>query len=123
MRDGPGWPRIVLRDFAPALGSPGLAEVERLVADRAETADPESWTGLFAVRDLREQLAEVSGDIDRHVQVLAEHLTSAVQYARIVEALRAAGRAAEAIAWARRGLGSRPVGHTLTSSAARWWRW
>src|SRR5258705_13722404 len=57
--DGPGWPRIVLRDFAPALGASGLAEVERLVADRAETADPESWTGRFAVRDLREQLAEV----------------------------------------------------------------
>ncbi|MEV8514365.1 hypothetical protein [Dactylosporangium sp. NPDC051484] len=102
--DGPGWPRIVLRDFAPALGAPGLAEVERLVADRAATADPESWTGLFAIRDLREQLAEVSGDIDRHVQVLAEHLTSAVQYARIVDTLCAAGRTVEAIAWARRGL-------------------
>ncbi|WP_238016688.1 hypothetical protein KZZ52_00870 [Dactylosporangium sp. AC04546] len=105
--DGPGWPRIVLRDFAPALGSPGLAEVERLVADRAETADPESWIGLFAARDLREQLAEVSGDIDRHVKVLAEQLTSAVQYARIVDALRAAGRSGEAISWARRGLGEK----------------
>ncbi|MFG2038918.1 hypothetical protein [Dactylosporangium sp. NPDC048998] len=102
--DGPGWPRIVLRDFAPALGASGLAEVERLVADRAATADPESWTGLFAIRDLREQLAEVSGDIDRQVQVLAEHLTNAVQYARIVDTLRAAGRTVEAIAWARRGL-------------------
>jgi hypothetical protein len=102
--DGPGWPRIVLRDFAAALGASGLGEVERLVADRAETADPESWTERFAVRDLREQLAEVSGDIDRHVQVLAEHLTSAVQYARIVDALRAAGRTVEAIAWAWRGL-------------------
>ncbi|MFD0583282.1 hypothetical protein [Dactylosporangium darangshiense] len=102
--DGPGRPRIVLRDFAPALGAAGLAEVERLVADRAETADAESWTARFAVRDLREQLAEVSGDIDRHVQVLAEHLTSAVQYARIVDALRAAGRTVQAIVWAQRGL-------------------
>jgi hypothetical protein len=38
--DGPGWPQIVLRDFAPALGERGVAEVERLVARRAQTADP-----------------------------------------------------------------------------------
>ena len=82
--DGPGWPRILLRDFAPALAASGLAEVERLVTERADIADPDSWTGQFAIRDLREQLAEASGDVDRYVQVLAEHLASAVQYARIV---------------------------------------
>jgi hypothetical protein len=106
--DGPGWPRIVLRDFAPALGERGIAEVERLVARRAQTVDPQSWTGSFAVRDLREQLAEVSGDVDRYVAVLAEHLTSAVQYERISLALLEAGRRQEAIAWARRGLAERP---------------
>ncbi len=106
--DGPGWPPIVLRDFAPALGERGVAEVERLVARRAQTADPQSWTGSFAVRDLREQLAELSGDVDRYVAVLAEHLTSAVQYERISLALLAAGRRQEAIAWARRGLAERP---------------
>ena len=106
--DGPGWPQIVLRDFAPALGERGVAEVERLVARRAQTADPQSWTGSFAVRDLREQLAELSGDVDRYVAVLAEHLTSAVQYERISLALLGAGRRQEAIAWARRGLAERP---------------
>ncbi|MET8312270.1 DUF6880 family protein [Micromonospora sp. NPDC005173] len=102
--DGPGWPRIRLAGFAPALGERGIAEVERLVTERACTADPESWTAAFAVRDLREQLAEVSGDVDRYVAVLAEHLTNAVQYQRIAEALRAAGRWDEAIDWARRGV-------------------
>ncbi len=106
--DGPGWPQIVLRDFGPALGERGVAEVERLVARRAQTADPQSWTGSFAVRDLREQLAELSGDVDRYVAVLAEHLTSAVQYERISLALLGAGRRQEAIAWARRGLAERP---------------
>jgi uncharacterized Zn finger protein len=106
--DGPGWPQIVLRDFAPALGERGIAEVERLVARRAQTADSQSWTGSFAVRDLREQLAEVSGDVDRYVALLAEHLTSAVQYERITLALLGAGRRQEAIAWARRGLAERP---------------
>jgi uncharacterized Zn finger protein len=102
--DGPGWPRVLLSEFAPALGERGIAEVDRLVAERARDADPESWTGSFAVRDLREQLAEVSGDVDRYVAVLAEHLVSAAQYQRIVEALRAAGRRDEAVDWARRGV-------------------
>ncbi|MFC8616200.1 DUF6880 family protein [Micromonospora purpureochromogenes] len=102
--DGPGWPRVLLSEFAPALGERGIAEVERLVAERALTADRQSWTGAFAVRDLREQLAEVSGDVDRYVTVLAEHLASAVQYQRIAEALRAAGRRDDAVDWARRGV-------------------
>lgn len=105
--DGPGWPRVLLSDFAPALGERGIAEVERLVAERARAADPQSWTGTFAVRDLREQLAEVSGDVDRYVAVLAEHLESAVQYERITEVLRAAGRRDEAVDWARRGLAAK----------------
>ncbi|SIM82176.1 hypothetical protein SAMN04489832_2300 [Micromonospora cremea] len=102
--DGPGWPRVRLADFAPALGKRGIAEVERLIAERARVADPESWTAGFAVRDLREQFAEVSGDVGRYVAVLAEHLTNAVQYQRIAEALHAAGRRDEAIGWARRGV-------------------
>src|SRR6266540_4128756 len=106
--DGPGWPRIVLRDLAPALGERGIAEVERLVALRAQTVDPQSWTGSFAVRDLREQLGEMSGDVDRYVAVLAEHPTSAVQYERISLALLEAGRRQEAIEWARRALADRP---------------
>jgi tetratricopeptide (TPR) repeat protein len=106
--DGPGWPRVQLREFAPALGEHGISELERLVNQRAQTVDPQSWSGGFAIRDLREQLAEVSGDLDRYVAVLARHLTSASQYERITLALRAAGRRSEAIDWARRGLSAKP---------------
>jgi hypothetical protein len=91
--DGPGWPRVLLRDFADALGERGLAEVARLVETPTSTN-----------RDLREQLAELSGDVDRHVAVLAEHLKSPEQYGRIALVLRDAGRRREAIVWARRGL-------------------
>jgi hypothetical protein len=105
---GPGWPRIQLREFAAALGEGGISELERLVEQRARTVDPQSWAGGFAVRDLREQLAEVSGDLDRYVAVLAEHLATAIQYERITLALRAADRRAEAIDWARRGLAAKP---------------
>jgi hypothetical protein len=55
----------------------------RKVEARAQAADPQSWTATFAVLDLREQPAEVSGDVDRYVTVLTEHLDSAVQYGRI----------------------------------------
>lgn len=106
--DGPGWPHVLLRDFAGALGETGLAEVDRLVEERARTADPESWTAVHSVRDLREQLAEVSGDLDRYVTVLAENLTSAIQYERITHALRDAGRRQDAIMWARKGLAAKP---------------
>ncbi|WP_261561974.1 tetratricopeptide repeat protein [Frankia tisae] len=102
--DGPGWPEIRLADFVPALGAEGLAELSTEVDKRAAVAEPGSWGQQFATRDLQEQLAEVSGDVDLHVAVLARNLNSARQYQRIVAALRDAGRPAEAIDWARRGL-------------------
>jgi hypothetical protein len=102
--DGPGWPEIELREFAPALGERGLAQITALVGKRAAAAGPDSRGRLFATRTLREQLAEVSGDVDGYVGVLAENLTSAVQYLRIVTVLRDAARPADAIGWARRGL-------------------
>ncbi|WP_369410330.1 DUF6880 family protein [Micromonospora solifontis] len=109
--DGPGWPDVILREWVPALGAKGLAEVTRLVEQRAAVADPDNWHQQWAVRHLREQLAEVSGDVDRYVAVLAEHLVSADQYERVVRVLAEAGRPADAIDWARRGLAEHPSGH------------
>lgn len=106
--DGPGWPHVLLNEFTGALGDRGTAEVARLVEERARTADPESWSSVYSLQDLREQLAEVSGDLDRYVAVLAENLTSAIQYERIAYALRDAGRGQDAITWARRGLADKP---------------
>jgi hypothetical protein len=102
--DGPGWPEIRLREFASALGERGLAEIAARVEQRAAVAAPGYWGRLFATRTLREQLAEISGDIDLYVGVLAENLDSAAQYLRIVNVLRGAARPAAAIIWARRGL-------------------
>ncbi|MER5458743.1 DUF6880 family protein [Micromonospora sp. NPDC002389] len=109
--DGPGWPDVVLREWAPALGPKGLAEVARLVDERAAETEPDDWHRQWAVRYLREQIVEVSGDVDRHVQVLAERLVSADQYGRIVTVLGQAQRPAEAIDWARRGLVAHPSGY------------
>jgi hypothetical protein len=108
--DGPGWPAIELKEFAEALGQHGLAEVARLTEERGATADPDSWTAQWGIKDLREQLAAVSGDIDAHVAVLAEDLRSAHRYGEIVAVLRAAARDDDAEQWARKGLAEHASG-------------
>lgn len=103
--DGPGWPDFELRDFATALGQKGRAELARIVEERAKTAEPDVFGRTpFGIRILREQLAEISGNIDHYIAVLAEDLHAASQYLKIVDALRKAGRAADAEEWAYRGL-------------------
>lgn len=108
--DGPGWPAIELKEWAEALGPRGLAEVARLTEERGVTAEPDSWTATWGIKDLREQLAAVSGDIDAHVAVLAEDLRGAYRYGEIVKVLRAAGRDDDAGQWARQGLAKHPSG-------------
>jgi len=108
--DGPGWPAIELKEFAEALGPRGLAEVARLTEERGVTAEPDSWTAQWGIKDLREQLAAVSGDIDAHVAVLAEDLRGAHRYSEIMEVLRDAGRDDAAEQWARKGLAEHPSG-------------
>ncbi|MPY97974.1 MAG: hypothetical protein GEU97_08230 [Actinophytocola sp.] len=69
------------------------------------TAEPDHFGGApFGIRILREQLAEISGDVDHYVAVLANDLRGAWQYLKIVNAMRDAGRPADAEAWAKRGL-------------------
>jgi hypothetical protein len=104
--DGPGWPDFELRDYVAVLGDKGYAELSRRVDDRSRTAGPDLFGRTpFGIRVLREQLAELSGDVDHYVAVLADDLYAAPQYRKIVDALRRAGRAAEAEGWAQRGLG------------------
>jgi hypothetical protein len=113
--DGPGWPDVVLREWVPALGTKGLGHLARLVDERAVAADPGDGHEQWAIRHLREQLAEVSGDVERYVVVLAEHLVSADQYERIVHVLAEAQRPDEAIDWAHRGLAVHPSGYQSTA--------
>jgi hypothetical protein len=108
--DGPGWPAIDLKEFAEALGERGLAEVARLTEERRATTDPDSCTAPWGIRDLREQLEAVSGDVDAHVAVLAEDLRGAHRYSEIVKVLRAVGREGDAEQWARKGLAEHPSG-------------
>ncbi|QGK70186.1 hypothetical protein GIY23_12200 [Allosaccharopolyspora coralli] len=104
--DGPGWPDFELRDYATALGENGRAELGHIVEERAATAEADVFGSTpFEIRILREQLAEVSGDVDYYVSVVAADLRTARQFLKIVNALRDADRACEAEQWACRGLG------------------
>ncbi|MEU6792032.1 DUF6880 family protein [Nonomuraea wenchangensis] len=107
--DGPGLPRVAVRDFAPALGPDGLAACARLVEERCSGAGRGSPTAERGVRELCEQLAELSGDLDAYVAVLAEDLRSTARFLAVATVLRDHGRAADAEEWARRGLAAEPV--------------
>ncbi|MER7370580.1 DUF6880 family protein [Nonomuraea wenchangensis] len=106
--DGPGLPRVAVRDFAPALGPDGLDACAGLVEERCSGARRGSPAADRGVRELREQLAELSGDLDAYVAVLTEDLRSTARFLAVATVLRDHGRAADAEEWARRGLAAGP---------------
>ncbi len=100
--DGPGWPVIDLADFATALGERGLKLIKSVVDD-VLAADVPGHRRDVAER-LREQLAEVRGDVDELVAILSAKPPRVDVSLKIVRVLRAAGRHSEAIAHAARAL-------------------
>jgi tetratricopeptide (TPR) repeat protein len=103
--DLPGWPQIDLADFAAALGDPGIGHLKSVV-DKilTENGDRPSVSRQETAQRLREQLAEVSGDVDTLVKILSAKPQRLEVNLRIVRALRGAGRHAEAIAFAAKAL-------------------
>ena len=93
------WPRIELADFAGALGDAGLARIQSTV-DRvlAERPGPRRDTA----RHLAEQLAEVTGDVDRLLEILESKPPAQHVHLKIIRVLREAGRHTDAIAYAAR---------------------
>lgn len=101
--DSPGWPDVVLSDFVDAFDERGLATYRRAVEalDRKRTADGDRW-GRHEVDRMLLELADHDGDVDRAVALLDE--PERPQYGAIVDRLRAAGRADEAVAWMDRAV-------------------
>lgn len=99
--DGPGWPTLELSEFTEALGTAGMAEYRTLVRRAAEEVDEDR---TLVVRAMRAQLAEVDGDLDAHVDVLAEGIPNPKAFLDIADLLRGKGQLAGAIRWAERGL-------------------
>ncbi|WP_236790176.1 hypothetical protein [Amycolatopsis sp. GM8] len=95
----PDWPRIELADFAGALGDGGLARMKSIV-DGVLAGRPGPRRDI--ARRLAEQLAEVTGDVDTLLTILAAKPPTREVDLRIIRVLRSAGRHGEAIAYAAR---------------------
>ncbi|WP_410667275.1 hypothetical protein [Amycolatopsis sp. cmx-4-68] len=100
--DGPGWPVLDLAEFATALGEPGLRRIKSTVDDVLAATGPGHRRDV--AERLREQLAEVLGDVDELVAILSAKPPRVDVSLKIVRVLRAAGRHSEAIAHAARAL-------------------
>ena len=100
------------RVYAEVLGSEGLAEYRRLAQAEWDALPPlgpkdeeRSWSSRrFRITQIMQTLAEVTGDVDAVVEVLARDQSSAYQFVRIAEVLREAKRYDDALVWAEKGL-------------------
>lgn len=117
----PDWPRIELTDFAGALGETGLARVKSIV-DGVLTGRPGPRRDI--ARHLAEQLAEVTGDVETLLTILATKPPTQEVNLRIIRVLRSAGRHGEAIAHAARTMvhRERPRGGALALRRAEFRR-
>lgn len=95
----PDWPRIELAGFATALGPTGLARLKSTV-DALLAGRPGPRRDV--ARRLAEQVAEITGDVDTLLTILATKPPSREVNLRIIRVLRSAGRHGEAIAHAAR---------------------
>ncbi|MGP5132134.1 SWIM zinc finger family protein [Brachybacterium tyrofermentans] len=96
-------------EYAEILGEGGLHTYRDLLAERwrgLPARGEQEDGGRFAVRYLREQVAEVLGGTDQLIEVLTEHAEVSHDYLRIAGLLHREGRADEALEWIDRGLGT-----------------
>jgi uncharacterized Zn finger protein len=90
-----------LADYAGLLGEKGIAAFRERAAD-AYAQNPDDWQA----RSLLESIAKAEGDVDTVVALYAAHLDDrGWGHLRIAEELDGAGRGAEALDWAERGVG------------------
>ena len=98
--------------YAGVLGAEGIAEYRRLAQAEWDALPPlgpndeeRSWSSArFRITQIMQALAELTGDVDAVVEVLARDQSSAHQFVRIAEVLREAKRYDDALVWAEKGL-------------------
>lgn len=89
-----------LADYAGLLGGPGLAAARARIT-AAYRDDPGNWRA----RSMMEALAKAEGDVDKLVELYAADLDDrGLRHLQIARALDDAGRGAEALGWAERGV-------------------
>jgi tetratricopeptide (TPR) repeat protein len=99
--------------YAEVLGEEGLSEYRRLAQAEWDASPPlgpqdsRSWSGTrHRITRIMQTLAELSGDVDAIVEVLARDQSSAYQFVQIAAVLVEAERYDDALAWAEKGLAS-----------------
>lgn len=97
--------------YADVLGDEGLAEYRRLAQQEWDELPPlgpddeGSWSSRRSrATQIMLTLADLSGDVDAVVAVLAHDQSSAYQFVRIAETLQSAQRHDEALEWALKGV-------------------
>jgi uncharacterized Zn finger protein len=97
--------------YAEVLGKPGLAEYRRraqITWDALPALGPGDKGSFdscrFQITSMMRTLAEVAGDVDAVVEVLARDQSSPYRFVLIAERLRDADRYDDALAWAQKGL-------------------
>lgn len=112
--------------YADVLGDEGLAEYRRLAQQEWDEMPPlgpddeRSWSSSrFRITQIMLTLAELTGDVDSVVAVLARDQSSAYQFVKIAETLQGVQRHDEALEWAVRGLALHGYGdHRLVEVVA-----
>ena len=100
MVSGDDVPAIEFGDYASVLGPAGLDALRDQVT-AAWAADPAGWPQRRAM----EQVLKAAGDVDALILLLSADLDDhGFRHLRIAEELDHAGRAAESLSWAERGL-------------------
>ncbi len=111
-----------LPDYAPVLGSAGMARYRELVEAAWQALPPKRphdyGSGRFTATFLMERLAECEGGADALIDVLAKDVSSSYDVLRIAERLCQDGRDDEALDWLARGLADFPPDSRLRSLAA-----
>jgi uncharacterized Zn finger protein len=98
--------------YAEILGAEGIAEYRRLATAEWDALPPLGpgpeecgySSRRFRITQIMQTLAELTGDVDAVADVLARDQSSAYQFVRIADLYSKAGRYAEALAWAEKGL-------------------
>jgi hypothetical protein len=98
------WRLIDLSIFESSVGADGLDHIHGVVEAMLEKPQGVSEAKRVIAQDLLEQLAEIRGDVDALVAILAAKPSRWETNLKIVRVLRGAGRHAEAIAYAAKTL-------------------
>ncbi|HET8662660.1 MAG TPA: SWIM zinc finger family protein [Micromonosporaceae bacterium] len=99
------WPHLDIADYTDQLGEDGLARYgEQLTARWRALPDGNRSHSGYHIVHLMESWARARDDVDLLVAVLSTNQPYGIAYNRIVDVLTRAGRHAQALDWAERGI-------------------